>query len=159
MNKNECRVGMLVNIIGESAKAVVIKSNPKRARIKIVQGSISRFSTHSVWNVPYSHLNPLVSGDDSDHSMMVMKSFEEPGSTAVKAYMTQAEKANLPLGELNRVDELIVEAIHELYETIDNFFGPKRYNLSNKINLLFSALGREVSKEAAEGWIKSRVVQ
>lgn len=156
MNRDECRVGMLVDIGDESVKAIVIKANPRRAKVRIAESQKrGRFVVGSIWNVPYNRLVPILR-DSSDHTMIVMKSFEEPENDAIKTYMKQAEKADLPIGELERQDELILEAICEIYNKIDDFKGKKRYELSSKINLLFAALGREVSKEASEEWMKAK---
>jgi hypothetical protein len=154
MTKSECRVGMIVEMMPEGVKAVVVKLNPKRARVRTIdQFKSGRGSSPgSIWNCPYMMLRPVV----GEHSTVVMKSFEQPGNQGIKVYMSAAEKADLPLEDLDMTDDLIVRAIKEIYTKIDDATGEKRYDLSHKINALFTAIGREVSQKAAEEWISRR---
>lgn len=149
MEKSECRVGMIVEMIPDQVKAVVIKLNPKRARVRTLDHFKSRGSNPgSIWNCPYMMLRPVV----GEHTTVVMKSFEQPDNQGIKVYMKAAEEADLPLEDLDPTDELIVRAIREIYTKIDDSTGNSRYSLSHKINALFTALGREVSQKAAEEW-------
>lgn len=154
MTKSECRVGMIVEMIPEGTKAIVIKLNPKRARVKTIDhlGSGRGSAPGSTWNCPYLMLRPVV----GEHTTVVMKSFEQPDNQGIKVYMSAAEKADLPLEDLDTTDDLIVRAIKEIYTKIDDASGDKRYDLSHKINALFTAIGREVSQKAADEWISRR---
>lgn len=148
MLKSECRVGMVVEMSG-GCKGVVVKNNPINAQIKTLspyRGS----PAGTTWRCPYSMLNPVV----GEHSAVVMKSFEQPNNDGIKKYMESHLEADEEIGKLDRVDELIVRAICEIYSRIDDTKGRERYGLSAKINSLFTALGREVSQRAAEDWIK-----
>lgn len=146
MLKQECRVGMVVEMMPEGKKAIVVKINPKRAQVRTIEPFRER-NTGRVWNCPYHLIQPVV----GEHSMVVMKSFEQPENRGIKAYM-DSYVADQELGELSKTDEYIVRAICEIYSRIDDTKGPERYELSSKINSLFTALGREVSQQVAENW-------
>lgn len=151
MLKAECRVGMVVEMIDQNIKGVVIKVNPKRARIRTID-KMKGWSPGTIWNCPYAIIRPVM----GEHSSIVMKSFEQPDNEGIKVYMRREGDANLPLEELDSTDELILRAIYEIYTKIDEVSGQKRYNLSSKINSLFSALGREVSQNVAEDWLRKK---
>lgn len=151
MEKPDCRVGMIVEMIPEGVKAVVIKLNPKRARVKTIDG-FRGSRAGQIWNCPYMMLRPVV----GEHATVVMKSFEQPDNQGIKVYMSAADKADLPLEDLGEEDVLIVRAIKEIYTKIDDARGSDRYTLSHKINALFTALGREVSQKAAEESLSRR---
>ena len=60
-------------------------------------------------------------------------------------------------GEISREllveDAYIMRAIHEIYTKLDSTEGRARISLSEKINILFRAFGREVTKNEAEEWV------
>jgi hypothetical protein len=149
MKKEECRVGMLVSIVPDETKAVIVKLNPKRARVRLLE-KMRGARSGSLWNMPYHLMLPLV--DKSCRAMVAMKSFEQPDNEGIKKYMEQAKESDEPVGDLELHDHHIMSAIKEIYRIIDDTQGKKRYDLSRKINLLFAALGREISMEAAENW-------
>lgn len=136
-------------MIPDSVKAIVVKLNPKRAQVRTIE-EMGDNDPGTLWNAPYSMISPVV--DVSAHTMMVMKSFEQPENKGVKTYMSQVELANIPVEDLSGHDEHIMEAICEIYRIIDDCSGSERYDLSNKINRLFAAFGREVSAEVAAEW-------
>lgn len=148
MLKEDCRVGMVVEMMPEGKKAVVVKLNPKRAQVRTIEPFREK-GTGRVWNCPYSLLQPIIGG----HSMVVMKSFEQPGNRGIKTYM-DSYVADQDLEDMDKADEHILRAIHEIYSVIDDTKGQERYKLSSKINSLFSALGREVSQRVVEDWIR-----
>jgi hypothetical protein len=53
-------------------------------------------------------------------------------------------------------DKHIMHAIHEIYQRLDEVSTKERNALSNKINLLFRFIGREVSEAEVESWILER---
>lgn len=159
MRKEDFKVGQVVyfgDTISHSAKfggkmhrGVILKLNPKRAKLKSLDPA-SKWPAGVIWHCHYQFLVPLVGGDEVANEM-TMRSFEKPDDPAVKAW-SAAQKNKAPLPEsLSPEDEHIVRAINEIYEKIDDCDQRGRNDLSLKINLLFRAIGREVSREEAKG--------
>lgn len=136
---------------GKMSRGVVIKVNPKKAKVKSIDPA-GRHPEGSVWSCPYSLIAPVVGGEEVE-AEMTMRSFANPNDEAVKAWsaaqMSQKEMSGVLLPE----DEHIMRAIHEIYTKLDSTEGRARISLSEKINILFRAFGREVTKNEAEEWV------
>lgn len=161
-------------------RGVVVKCNPKNARVRTIEDNDRTGAAGTLWNMPYRLLEPYVAGSLSTE--MVMKSFEQPENEGIKRYVAESMRDD-PLNFPEDSPEIhIVRAICELWRRLDDENlerecqavmdaeglkpGPKRRpstimrdiqsHYSNMINKLFSALGREVSRSAAERWEKDR---
>lgn len=151
MKKEDCRKGMIVSFGADDdfCRGVVKKVNPKMAKVTSLDNHRGR-PPGLVWRVPYSMLSPVVGGEEIGTEMAI-RSFANPDDQAVKDWA-----ANLPNSEIpdnpDSEDKSILEAIHELYVKLEHLEGQARVRASNKINLLFRALGREVSKESVARW-------
>lgn len=158
MRKEDCKKGMLVyfgdvhressRFGGKMSRGVVIKVNPKKAKIQSID-PVGRWGPGSVWAWPYSLIAPVVGGDEVE-AEMTMRSFANPNEEAVKAWsaaqMSQKEINNDLLPE----DGHILRAIVEIYTKIDVEQGREMVPLLEKINILFRAYGRQISKADAE---------
>jgi hypothetical protein len=85
---------------------------------------------------------------------MTMRSFERPNDTAIKAWSAAQKSKGELTDSLQDEDEHIVRAIYELYIKLKDSEGEARFGPSDKIHLLFRALGREVSEEEARTLIE-----
>jgi hypothetical protein len=156
MKREDCRVGMVVWEPEWQIRAVVIKCNPKNARVKTLEaigGKTRGSAPGSTWNIPYKLLEPWV--DTKAPAFMAMKSFEQPGNAGIKAYFANAGKASDPVDFPEGSPEWhVMKAICELWRRLDEEgqTAALRRHYSFLINKLFSALGREVSQRAAEEW-------
>lgn len=159
MRKEDFKVGQLVyfgdttkqtsRFKGKMSRGVILKLNPKRAVVKSLDPA-GKWPAGVEWRCGYGNLVPVVGGDEVSNEM-TMRSFEKPDDPAVKAWAAaQKNKAPLPKN-LSSEDEHIVRAINEIYERLDECDQKERNRLSLKINLLFRAIGREVSREEAKG--------
>jgi hypothetical protein len=181
MKKEDCRPGMVVYYTQDGGvRAVVVKCNPRNARVRTIEKSARTGPANSLWNMPYRLLEPFVKGSISTE--MVMKSFEDPENEGIKTYIAASSNdSSLDFPE-ESPEHHILQAICELWRRLDDdnlereckaamdaeaiSSGPKRRpstvmrdvqgRYSNMINKLFSALGREVSRSAAEHWEKDR---
>lgn len=170
MKKEDCRVGMVVYDRYGGSRAVVVKCNPKNARVRIVEGNENR-DTGALWNIPYRLLDPVVS--ENLGTEMVMRSFEQPENQGIKTYFANVKKADDPVHFPEGSPEWhVMRAVCELWRRLEDesiwrevdatgeklpvkksaMFRAKSREYSNLINKLFSALGREVSKSAAAEW-------
>jgi hypothetical protein len=155
MKKEDCRVGLVVYHPVFGAKGVVLKCNPKKARVNIVEGSKNRRSMApgSIWNMPYGGLYPVVDAKTE----MAMRSFEQPESPGIKAYFANARRADEPVDFPDGSPEHhLVKAVCELWRRLEDEEG-LRARHSEMINRIFNALGREVSKEAAMEWEAGKI--
>ena len=156
MKKEDCRVGLVVYHRVFGAKGVVLKCNPKKARVSIVEGSKNRLSMApgSIWNMPYGGLDPVVDAKTE----MAMRSFEQPDSPGIKAYFANNRRADEPVDFPDGSPEHhLVKAVCELWRRLEDEEGRLRARHSEMINRIFNTLGREVSKEAAMQWEAGKV--
>lgn len=161
--------------IGE--KAVVIKCNPKNARLRFVEGE--RAEKHEEWILPYQLLSPVFS--ENLHTEITMRSFEDPDNPAFKVYFSN-RKTNFSEFAEGSPEFHIMNAICELWRKLNDKNlerecqeememealnpGSKRRpatimrdiqsRYSSMINNLFSAIGCEISRSDAESWEKDR---
>lgn len=178
MKKQDCRVGMVVYDRVGRVRGVVIKCNPKNVRMRTIDEDRDGDKDAS-WDIPYSHVDPVVTTSLSQE--MVMRSFEQPDSEAIKTYVLSKNEDPLPDYPEGSPEQHILRAICELWRKLDDESlerecreavelealksGPKRRPATimraiqlryvEMINKLFSALGREVSKPLAEKWEKT----
>jgi len=181
MKKEDCRPGMVIKDSYCGVRAVILKCNPKNARVRTIEDNDRTGEAGSLWNMPYRMIEPYQA--ENLQTEMVMKSFEQPENEGIKAYISNNERAHDPLDFPEGSPEShIMRAICELWRRLedDNLDrecqglvelealkpGPKRRpstimrdihgRYSDMINKMFTALGREVSKQAAERWEKDR---
>lgn len=161
MNKQDCRVGMVVYNREFSVKAVVVKCNPKKARVRTVEDMEIRrrgYKAGSLWNIPYMYIEPLVG--ENVKTEMVMRSYENPDNQGIKAYFAHASKADAPVDVQEGSPEWhITKAVCELWRRLegDSVNEQERRLHSEMMNRLYSILGREVSKDAAENWEAGKI--
>lgn len=159
LKKEDFKVGQLVyfgdttkdssRFGGKTSRGVILKLNPKRAKVKSLDPA-GKWPAGCIWTCSYGGLVPVVGGDEVSNEM-TMRSFQTPEDQGVKAWSAaQKNKAALP-ERLSPEDEHIVRAIDEIYGRLEECEGRRRNELSFKIQLLFRALGREVSREEARG--------
>ena len=170
MKKEDCRVGMVVWEPEWQIRAVVIKCNPKNAKVKTLEdiGQNRRGNkAGSTWNIPYKLLEPWC--DPKAGNFMVMKSFEQPGNEGVKTYFRN-NKANEPVdAEEDSPEHHVMMAVCELWRRLEaeslaaesggNVHMERRLRskYSDMINKLFGVLGREVSQDAANAWETGKI--
>lgn len=158
MKKEDFKVGMIVRFgrdrfgVNGMARGVIIKVNPKKAKVKSLDPA-GKWPAGCIWTCPYGGLEPVVGGDEISNEM-TMRSFEKPDDSAIRAWSAaQKSKKELPK-TLPQEDEHIVRAIHEIYTMLEDAEGARRIELSQKIHLLFRALGREVSRDESESLLQ-----
>lgn len=178
MKREECRDGMVVYDRIGHARAVVIKCNPKNARVRLIEPG--RSPAGALWNIPYALLDPVFS--ENLNTEMMMRSFEDPDNPAFKSYFSAQKDNTLPDLVEGTPDYHIVMAICALWERLKDenlerecqeeiekealkpnskrrpstIMRDIQAQYSSKINSLFSAIGREVTREVAEKWIADR---
>lgn len=153
MKKEDCKKGMIVMFGDDKCRGVIVKINPKRAKVSTLDPHKNR-RAGLTWSVPYPMMWPVVGGDEVSNEM-TMKSFQDPDHNAIKAW-SEAQKAIRPKREYIFEDVMIMQAIHAIYLRLDGVEGTNRRELSEKINLLFRAIGRDVSKSEADEWMLER---
>lgn len=154
MNKEDCKKGMLVQFGSDLCRGVVTKINPKRAEVASLDSHKSR-PAGTTWRVPYQLMWPLVGGEEIA-TEMAMRSFQDPENRAVKAWALHGGPQNEVHQELMQEDAYIMGAIHSIFARLEELEGSARRGPSEKINLLFRAFGRDVSKEEARAWVERR---
>ena len=153
MKKEDCKKGMLVTFGEDLCRGVIVKLNPKRAKVTTLESHKGRMAGLT-WSVPYSLMWPVVGGDEVSNQM-TMTSFQKPNDPAIRAW-AEAQKNRPPKKEFVFEDASIMQAIHTIYERLEGVEGDNRRHLSEKINLLFRAIGRDISKSEAEEWMLER---
>lgn len=174
MLREECRVGMIVEFgreTGERTKGIVLKTNPKKAKVKTIEsrGSGRGSDVGSQWGVPYSMMTAV--RDAVTETSVVMQSFAQPENPAFKAFAQAKSVADQPINYSpfqNHAEQLILEAIHSVYTELSpewltcdgelpaHAVNAKRNKLSTRLNFLFKALGREISETAVWNWMEDR---
>ena len=62
MKREDCKIGMTVKFgrtRGEQTLGEVVKMNPKKAKVRILEDRGSRSKAGEVWGVPYSLMRPV----------------------------------------------------------------------------------------------------
>lgn len=163
MKKEDFQVGMIVRFGADRFEAdcmprgVIIKVNPKRAKVKSLDRA-GKWPAGAVWTCGYGGLVPVFGGNEVSNEM-TMRSFERPDDPAVKAWSARQKAMAAKPKSLQPEDKHIMRAIHEIWQRLEarpEIDGKKRNELSRKINLLFRFMGREITKEEAEAWILER---
>lgn len=165
MNKKDCRVGMVVFSRWKKIKAVVVKCNPRRASVRVLEEIEGRSGGDpgSLWSIPYGLLDPVV--DASLKTEMAMRSFADTDNEGIKTYFKEVSKAEQPVDFPEGSPEwYVMKAICELWRRLDDDNLDReasgrhskamelRAHYSGMINSLFSVLGREISQYAATTW-------
>lgn len=153
MKKEDCRKGLVVLFGEDNCRGVVIKVNPKLAKVSTLDSHKGR-KPGLIWRVPYAMMSPIVG--DQVGTEMAMRSFANPDDTAVKTWASHRPNTDIP-EKLEEEDTHILEAIHVLYTKLEGLDGGDRTRASGKIHLLFRSIGREVSRESVEKWMRERV--
>ena len=148
MKKEDCRKGLVVLFGEDNCRGVVIKVNPKLARVSTLDSHKGR-DPGLIWRVPYAMMSPVVG--EQMGTEMAMRSFASPDDTAVKAWAANQPKTGLP-DRLEEEDRHILSAVHALYTRLEDLEGRDRIRASEKIHLMFRALGREVTKDEISQW-------
>lgn len=152
MKKEDCRKGMVVLFGDDNCRGVVVKVNPKLARVSTLDPHKGR-RPGLVWRVPYAMMSPVVTEDVGTE--MAMRSFANPDDVAVKTWASHRPDTGIPRN-LEEEDYHILAAIHILYKKLEGVEDKDRPRMSQKIHLLFRGIGREVSKESVESWTLER---
>ena len=152
MKKEDCRKGMVVMFGEDNCRGVIVKVNPKLAKVSTLDPHLGR-RPGMIWRVPYLLLSPVIGNEVGTE--MAMRSFASPDDMAVKTWAGNQPKTDIP-EVLDEEDDHILQAIHALYTKLENLDGKGRIRASGKIHLLFRSIGREVSKDSVERWMLER---
>ena len=152
MKKEDCRKGLVVLFGEDNCRGVIVKVNPKYARVSTLDSHKGKKSGLT-WRVPYAMLSPVIGTEMGTE--MAMRSFADPNDAAVKTWASNQTIGGIP-ERLEEEDHHILGAIHILYTKLERLEGRQRIRASEKIYLLFRSLGREVSKENVEKWMLER---
>jgi hypothetical protein len=152
MKKEDCRKGMVVLFGEDNCRGVIVKINPKLARVSTLDSHKGK-RPGLVWRVPYSMLSPVIGNQVGTE--MAMRSFASPDDVAVKTWASHRPNTDIPR-KLEEEDYHILAAIHILYTKLERLDGRDRIHASSKIHLMFRAIGQEVSKESVEKWMLER---
>lgn len=152
MKKEDCRKGLLVLFGEENCRGVIVKINPKMAKVSTLDSHRGR-RPGLIWRVPYAMLSPVVGTEM--RTEMAMRSFASPEDDAVKTWAAHQPNTGLP-DRLEEEDYHILAAVHILYTKLEGLEGRDRVRASEKIYLMFRVIGREVSKESVERWTIER---
>lgn len=156
MKKEDCRLGMVVFHREFEVKGVVVKCNPKKAKVRIVEeiknGRRRGVAAGSLWNMPYSGLEPVVDAGTE----MAMRSFEQPENDGIKTYFKHVARADEPVDfPEDSPEHHLMRAVCELWRRLAREEDRRRN--SDTINRIFGIFGREVSRSAAERWEAGKV--
>lgn len=173
MIREECRVGMVVEFgreTGERTKGVIVKMNPAKAKVRILEnrGSGRGSQAGSQWGVPYSMM--VAVQDATTDTAITMQSFVQPNNPAFKAFAQAKSVADqpVPYNRFTYVDNLVLEAIYATYMELSpenlscdgelpvHVVNAKRSKLNARLTYLFKALGREVGECAACDWMDEK---
>jgi len=173
MIREECRIGMIVEFgreNGERTKGVVVKMNPKKAKIRILEsrGAGRGSQAGSQWGVPYSMMFAVQ--DAVTETAVAMQSFAQPNNPAFKAFAQAKSIADqpVPYNPFAHVDNLILEAIYITHMDLspENLscdgelpmyqVNARRSKLNARLTYLYKAYGREVSESAVCDWMDEK---
>ena len=152
MKKEDCRKGLVVMFGEENCRGVIVKINPKMAKVSTLDSYRGR-RPGLIWRVPYARLSPVVGTEM--RTEMAMRSFASPEEDAVKTWASHQPKTDIP-ERLEEEDYHILAAIHILYTKLEGLDGRDRMRTSGKIHLMFRAIGQEISKESVDRWTLER---
>jgi len=152
MLREDCRIGMTVvfgNGNGEQTRGVIEKMNRVKAKVRTVEAR-GRTGAGTVWSVPYG----------------LMVATDGNGVAAPAPRVEQPIKYNI---FQPHVDQLILEAICGVYSALSpenltcdgelpyTAVRQRRTQLTNRLNYLFKAYGREVSESVAFAWLDEKI--
>ena len=173
MTREDCRIGMIVEFgreNGERTKGVIVKMNPKKAKVRILEsrGEGRGSQSGSVWGVPYSMM--IAVQDAITETEIAMQSFAQPDNPAFKAFAQAKSMADqpVPYNRFTYVDNLILEAIHATHMDLSpenltcdgelpvHAVNAKRSKLNARLTHLYKAFGREVGESASCDWMDEK---
>jgi hypothetical protein len=173
MIREECREGLIVEFgreNGERTKGVVVKMNPKKAKVRIFEsrGAGRGSQSGAVWGVPYSLM--IAVQDAVTETAVAMQSFAQPNNPAFKAFSQAQVVANQPVAynPFAHVENLILEAIYITHMELspENLtcdgelpvreVNARRSKLNSRLTYLYKAYGRDVSESAACDWMDEK---
>jgi hypothetical protein len=137
---------------GEKTKGIVVKLNPKKAKIKILEDRGSKSKAGEIWTVPYSLIDTVV-GVEGD----IKYDFVDPAEEPIEYSVFQPQ-----------VEQLILQAIDGIYASLSpenlscdgelsmSQVFKRRNSLKDKLKHLQNALGRPVSEEVVYNWLKQK---
>jgi len=163
MKREDCTVGMKVEFGrhgGEKTLGVVVKMNDKKAKVETTEarGRGGRSAAGTVWNVPYSLMEPAWTTADDEP----VRSVTPPPPMPPRVAPADEPIVFNPWGDI--AEEYIMLAICRTYATLspenltcDGELPPQAVakraaGLHSRLGHLFAALGRRVSEEAADRW-------
>jgi hypothetical protein len=173
MNREDCRIGMVVEFgreNGERTKGVIVKMNPKKAKVRIIEsrGEGRGSQAGSQWGVPYSMM--IAVQDATTETAITMQSFAQPDNPAFKAFAQAKSMADqpVPYNPFTHADNLILEAIYCTHMELSpenlscdgelpvHAVNAKRSKLNARLTHLYKAFGREVGESASCNWMDEK---
>ena len=173
MNREDCRIGMIVEFgreNGQHTKGVVIKMNPKKAKIRTIEsrGAGRGSQAGSLWVVSYGVI--VAVQDGTTEATIAMQSFVQPNNPAVKAFAQAKSMADqpVPYTPFTHADNLILEAIYWAHMELSpenlscdgelpvHVVNARRSKLNARLTHLYKAFGREVGENAACNWMDEK---
>lgn len=164
MKIHECQVGMKVMFgrsNGEQTLGEVIKVNPAKAKVKILQsrGNGRGGFVGAVWSVPYSMMTHA--------GATILLDEMTPAHEDLPALMHAIVDPPVPYNQFSETN-LIMEAIVDTYNRLSpewltcdgelprtQIIARKR-ELERRLRGLFMAMGRDVSESAAYDWADAK---
>jgi hypothetical protein len=154
---------------GERTKGVIVKMNPKKAKVRIIEsrGEGRGSQAGSQWGVPYSMM--IAVQDATTETAIVMQSFVQPDNPAFKAFAQAKSMADqpVPYSPFAHVDNLVLEAIYITHMELSpenlcdgelpmHAVNARRSKLNARLTYLYKAFGREVSESAVCDWMDEK---
>jgi hypothetical protein len=173
MNREDCRIGMIVEFgreNGQRTKGVIVKMNPKKAKIRIIEsrGAGRGSQTGSLWVVSYGVI--VAAQDATTETTIAMQSFVQPNNPAFKAFAQAKSMADqpVPYNPFTQADNLILEAIYCTHMELSpenlscdgelpaHVVNARRSKLNARLTHLYKAFGREVGESASCNWMDEK---
>jgi hypothetical protein len=155
---------------GERTKGVIVKMNPKKAKVRIIEsrGEGRGSQAGSQWGVPYSMM--IAVQDATTETAIVMQSFVQPDNPAFKAFAQAKSMADqpVPYSPFAHVENLVLEAIYITHMDLSpenltcdgelpmHAVNARRSKLNARLTYLYKAFGREVSESAVCDWMDEK---
>lgn len=163
MNREDCTVGMKVEFGrhgGEKTLGVVVKVNAKKAKVETLEarGRDGRSAVGTVWNVPYSLMEPAWTTADDEP----VRSVTPPPQAYPRVQPADDPIVFNPWGD--SAEEYILLAICRTYASLSpenltcdgelprHMVAARAAQYRRRLDGLFAALGRRVTEQAADRW-------
>jgi hypothetical protein len=155
MQRSECQIGTKVYFGRENGQRTlgeIVKLNPTKAKVKILEARGSSSQAGSLWGVPYSMLTP------ADENVVV----------AGRPISVQLPPKELTYSPFDHINNLILEAILSCYSGLspENLTADGerpmaqvrslRTRLERQLRGLVAAYGGPVTEEEVYGWAGSK---